>query len=479
MILSRIVINTAINLLVGLRATLFLPLSLASLRVSWGQWLLLMLLDVLMLFLRDFGSAHGAGEFDANGLVGALFPVSLLLATAVVLSYRVQQSWRTLPLLLAFTSQLLVIDTLCLFYPALVTQLTDTSAISSWYVVVYYLPTIWLVATATVTAIRILEFRPRQWPAALLACSLFIGLPMTTLWFDRTLWLATEIDSAEDEFASASALITEEAFYRQPKLLAQQLDQLQAQRPGVTDLYLLSVAGYANQDVFKKEALAVEQLFSERFDTAGRSLHLINNSDTLSSEAVASLTSVRAALKTLGEVIDREEDIVFVFLTSHGSAETGFSLEFWPFALNNLKPEHLRDALDSAGIKHRVLVVSACYAGTFVEPLRNDHSLIITAAAADRNSFGCSNEADYTYFGKAYFDEALRTTLSFGAAFEQAKRRIAEREQRDGYESSNPQLSMGRKIGQKLVELEQRLLETSAAEKPIVKSIEVSSLSSP
>ena len=64
--------------------------------------------------------------------------------------------------------------------------------------------------------------------------------------------------------------------------------------------------------------------------------------------------------------------------------------------------------LDDAGIRNRVIVVSSCYSGTFVDALRDDDTLVMTASAKDRNSFGCSNEADFTYFGKAYFDEALR-----------------------------------------------------------------------
>ena len=59
---------------------------------------------------------------------------------------------------------------------------------------------------------------------------------------------------------------------------------------------------------------------------------------------------------------------------------------------------------------------------------------MIAAAAPDKNSFGCSNEAEWTYFGKAYFDEALRNTHSFTQAFDLAKPVIAQREKAQKYD---------------------------------------------
>jgi hypothetical protein len=105
--------------------------------------------------------------------------------------------------------------------------------------------------------------------------------------------------------------------------------------------------------------------------------------------------------------------------------------------LRQITPAMLRGMLDASGIKNRVIVVSACYAGGFIDKLKDDNTLIVAAAAPDRNSFGCSNENDWTYFGKAYFDEGLRQTTSFTRAFEIAKPLIEERERREKYDPSN------------------------------------------
>jgi hypothetical protein len=122
-------------------------------------------------------------------------------------------------------------------------------------------------------------------------------------------------------------------------------------------------------------------------------------------------------------------------------------MQFYPLQLTDLTPPDLRRMLDDAGIRNRVVVVSSCYSGGFVDALKNDDTLIITASAPDRNSFGCSNEADFTYFGKAYFDQALRATDSFIEAFNIAAPNIAAREKKEDYEPSNPQIFVGSHIG--------------------------------
>ena len=58
----------------------------------------------------------------------------------------------------------------------------------------------------------------------------------------------------------------------------------------------------------------------------------------------------------------------------------------------------------------------------------------------DKVSFGCSEEADFTYFGNALFAQALNQTDDLQQAFTRAKEYVAEREQADGFEASEPQI---------------------------------------
>ena len=134
---------------------------------------------------------------------------------------------------------------------------------------------------------------------------------------------------------------------------------------------------------------------------------------------MATRTSLEKALRALAQKMNPDEDVLLLYLTSHGSEEHELRVHQPPLPFDQLTPERLRAALDASGIRWRVLVVSACYSGGFTAALRADSAIVATASAANRRSFGCSNEAEWTYFGRAYFDEALRATHSFTRAFEQ------------------------------------------------------------
>ncbi len=146
-----------------------------------------------------------------------------------------------------------------------------------------------------------------------------------------------------------------------------------------------------------------------------------------------------------------------VYLSSHGSKDHKLSIEFPPLQLDALSPQELKSILDDAGIKWRIIVVSACYSGGFIEPLKDDRTLIMTASAADRASFGCGTESAATYFGDALFQHALRFEDSFLKAFDDAKKIIADREKSEKRQASNPQIFVGHSMAAKLPRLEAEL----------------------
>ena len=251
-------------------------------------------------------------------------------------------------------------------------------------------------------------------------------------------------------------VVTEAAFYAQPELLADMLNNVQPQRPTIHDWYFMGVAGHGEQDVFRSEIELTKDYFDHQFGTAGRSVELINNANTLSALPIASKTSIERALQSIAKKMDINEDVLFFTLTSHGGDEV-IEMSNPPLALDNVDAKWLRQSLDKSGIKWRVIVVSACYSGSFINELKSPYTLVITASAANKSSFGCSNEAEYTYFGQAFFAESLPKLRRFQPAFDAASKRIAEREKMMGFEPSEPQLVMGEAIKARLPEFENSL----------------------
>jgi hypothetical protein len=243
------------------------------------------------------------------------------------------------------------------------------------------------------------------------------------------------------------------ALPRQPQMLQEAIKSLVPQRPGVRDLYFVGFAGYGDQDVFRKEVERVREQFDHEFGTRGHSLVLVNSPATLDRYPLATLDNLKIVLAAIGKELDPNEDVLFLFLTSHGGPRTGFALRLNGRSLGDIAPRQLAGALAAAGIKNRVVLISSCFSGQFVKPLANDDSLVITAAAANRASFGCATDAEWTYFGKGYFLDALPKQKKFIRAFFEAQNLVSAREVWDRMLPSQPQISIGSRIARVLEEL--------------------------
>ena len=204
----------------------------------------------------------------------------------------------------------------------------------------------------------------------------------------------------------------------------------------------------------------VAEVLADRFDTAGRALQLLNHPQTADQRPWATPENLRRAIAAAAGRMDRDEDVLFLHLTSHGAREGRLAAELWPLALPELTPQQLRQWLDEAGVRWRVISISACYAGSWIDALAAEGTLVMTAADADHTSYGCGRRSELTFFGRAVFDEQLRHhTRSFEQAHAAARPVIAQREQEagkdDGY--SNPQIRVGQDIRARLALLQARL----------------------
>lgn len=256
--------------------------------------------------------------------------------------------------------------------------------------------------------------------------------------------------------------LTQEAMEAQPRLLAQRLQEIAPQRPGVIDLYALTFAPYASQDVFRRESDMVAKVMAQRFDARGRTLQLVNHAETVEQWPWATPLNLQRAIRRFAQVMNPDEDILFLHLTSHGASDGELSATFWPMKVDAVTPDKLKRWLDEAHVKYRVISISACFSGSWIAPLADANTLVMTAADADHTSYGCGSRSELTYFGRAMYDEQLRTsTLSFEKAHAAAREIIRKREEEagktDGY--SNPQIKEGEGIRARLALLQKQLQE--------------------
>jgi len=260
-------------------------------------------------------------------------------------------------------------------------------------------------------------------------------------------------DSAATDDASGwpdGAPSPEQVLYAQPQRLHEAAAKLMPRVPGRVNLYFVAFAGDGEENVFRNEAEYADKLLTRRFDTGGHDLLLVNNPATLEQYPLASLSNLETALASVAERMDKEQDVLMLFLTSHGTKDHLLYVSMDPLPLDQIAPDDLADALKKSGIRNKVVVISACYSGGFIDALKDDSTMIITAARADRPSFGCGTTAEITDFGRAFFVEGLNHNDSLVGAFTEARRLIDGWENRDNEDHSYPQLVTTAQIDAKL-----------------------------
>ena len=194
---------------------------------------------------------------------------------------------------------------------------------------------------------------------------------------------------------------------------------------------VISFGLFGDQGVFRSEATGAAQIVSNRF---GGDPVIVKFNTKRGGGATAG--TLNATLQATAKKLDRENDVLFLILTSHGSHD---GLAVVAGRLNQiLTPAALGGILDRAGINHKVIVISACYSGVFIPRLAGPDAMVITAADAQHPSFGCEDRAKWTYFGDAFFNVALRRADNLQDAFARARTLVREREDPRGIYSIEP-----------------------------------------
>jgi hypothetical protein len=202
---------------------------------------------------------------------------------------------------------------------------------------------------------------------------------------------------------------------------------------------VVSFGLFGDQGVFRSEATGAARIVAGRFGNGPVDVQYNSKKG-----GRATIQALAASLQAAASGIDAENDVLFVILTSHGSPD-GLAVKAGRLT-QTLTPSTLADMLGRTGVRHKVVVISACYSGVFIPRLANPDVLVITAADADHPSFGCEDKARWTYFGDAFFNVALRRTKSLQEAFVVARALVRKRELRERFEPSNPLMAGGANV---------------------------------
>lgn len=208
-----------------------------------------------------------------------------------------------------------------------------------------------------------------------------------------------------------------------------------------TKIHFLGIAGQDDY-VFQSEVEKVKNIVIAQYNIKSKPI-IINEHQTFKDIP----KNVYNAFETIAKNADKENDVFFIYMTSHGN-KNGFAFKKENMVVM-LKPKELELIFKKNGIKNIVLVISACHSGIF-KKIATDNVLIITAARADKKSFGCHSSNEWTYFGKAFFKESLSKSTDLIWCFKNASKIIRKWENDENLEFSEPQIYGGKNLINKL-----------------------------
>jgi len=437
------------NLLAGLRLTFFLPLRPEHFSPSGRQVVLLAALAVGGWILLDRLNIDGEAQIIWFSLAQVLGLSALVAAMLILVGPRqkTSQSAAGFTTAVAAASPFLVLIGLLLALPG---------AKAAWCRgLMLILPILAAIVLYRAQRVAVDELPPA---ALLRAIVIVVGtwwLFESTLYVQPRFWYSPEsAEESADAWADAEGKL-----FGQPDLIDAAVSRVQPGHAGLTETYFIGFAGFGEQAVFDREVRFARDSLARRIDLDGRSVELINSPQPDAAMPFATVSGLRRALAGVAQRMNLEEDVLILLLTSHGSEDAQLSVTQGVLPLEPLGGADLRAALDAAGIRWRIIVISACHSGSFIPHLEDAHTLVATASRADRSSFGCSDERELTYFGEALFRDALPASHGMLDAFERARAIVRQHEvaeKVEGKDQSEPQVYVGERMRAKLADLKFR-----------------------
>lgn len=309
-----------------------------------------------------------------------------------------------------------------------------------------------LAGTGLALALGTRRLLGRWQPAAVLAAVSWLAaftLSGHYFYFPAQLWVAAEQDFTPAPRSAPAVL--EALLFSQPARIDQAL-----QRLGPRDLqpsaFFVGFAGYAEEKVFAEEVRFAAKVMDDRYGSGQRTLFLLNDQRDRQRQPLATASGLRYALNGIARQMQLDEDLLILVLSSHGGEQAELAVSNGDLPLATLNGPLLRAALDDAGIRWRLIVLSACFAGSFLDHLATPETVLITAAGPERTSFGCSNDRDLTYFGEAFLRDALPGATDLESAFNKAIDLVTDREQALGVTPSRPVAHFGTAMAQRLAQ---------------------------
>lgn len=198
---------------------------------------------------------------------------------------------------------------------------------------------------------------------------------------------------------------------------------------------------HSQSKAFRNDVLAAEKLVTQ-IDPNALLVKLANPAAGQSADwPQATVENFELVMTKIAEVA-RPQDKMLLLISTHANPGT-LNIQA---AGKNLKPLTAQTLIAAmAPVQHipAIVVLSACYSGSFLKPLQAPNRVVITATDVNRTSFKCQYTGDYTFFGDALFNQEQATELSVTDWMTAARKSIEAQEKRRRLPASRPQIHVG------------------------------------
>jgi Peptidase C13 family len=264
------------------------------------------------------------------------------------------------------------------------------------------------------------------------------------VWYFARLASTPQTEDRSSAEATSPQFDWEAALADQPQMIQSTIDEIKSS-DNEAHVYFIGMAPYSGQAVFSREVKASREIFDKHFGTEKRSIVLLNSQEPSEVTPIASATNLKALAAGLKSKINLERDVIVLFITSHGTRDL-LSVDQYPIPFNQITPTDIKQTLEATGARNRLVIISACFSGSFIDDLKDENTAVITAASEDRTSFGCSNERDWTFFTNALFNHGFRKSRDIKQAFTLASELVKTWEGKQKLEPSRPQIFLGKQF---------------------------------
>lgn len=429
------------NLAAGARLALFLPVDRLRFRADALQLLLLVGVSALVDVGADRLRAAPDAHFSFGAVGSELAATALLVLTAALLAWRSRERGVLLALPVA---------TLAAFVPVQLAgaalDLAPEGAIPGGDLgatIAHATLTAWVLALLVRAAFVVL---PASGPRLARAClgGALLALPLVLPY--GVLPAGSWWDTGEDEAPAGMNPASEPVLALQRELQDDALAGLEDHAGGIVDLYFVGFAPDGAGSTWTDRMATAKGVMEGHWGASGRALAYVNDLRAIGTAPMATVTHLREAIAEVAGASDPDEDVLMLYVAGRSNRDGTLRVALPPLDLVQLSGPGLRSLLDESGIRWRIVVLSVCTPGPFVEALADENTVVVANAAAGEDDAECARGGEPVSFGDAFYGEAMPRATSIAGAFDAARTLFGAAGQR----STTPVLHVGGAIAGKL-----------------------------